>query len=125
MSEGSKTSPLLVAAMNGRFDLAKYLLDRGADPNLAGEPSGVTPLYAVINLAWAPHTGYPQPTAQQQQQLTHLDLMKALLDKGADPNVRLKKKVWFMRIQLRPLGDRRGRARPRSGAPPTGATFPR
>ncbi len=96
VSEGSKTSPLLVAAMNGRFDLAKYLLDRGADPNLAGEPAGVTPLYAVINLAWAPHTGYPQPTAQQQQQLTHLDLMKALLDKGADPNVRLKKKVWFM-----------------------------
>jgi ankyrin repeat protein len=96
LSEGSKTSPLLISTMNGRFDLAKYLLDRGADPNLAGEPAGVTPLYAAINLAWAPHTGYPQPTAQQQQELTHLDLMKALLDKGADPNVRLKKKVWFM-----------------------------
>jgi ankyrin repeat protein len=96
VSEGSKTSPLLIATMNGRFDLAKYLLDRGADPSLAGEPSGVTPLYAAINLAWAPHTSYPQPTAQQQQELTHLDLMKALLDKGADPNVRLKKKVWFM-----------------------------
>jgi ankyrin repeat protein len=96
VSEGSKTSPLLIATMNGRFDLAKYLLDRGADPNLASEPAGATPLYAAINLAWAPHTGYPQPTAQQQQELTHLDLMKALLDKGADANVRLKKKVWFM-----------------------------
>jgi ankyrin repeat protein len=95
VSEGSKTSPLLIASMNGRFDLAKYLLDRGADPNLAGEPSGVTPLYAAINLTWAPNTNYPQPTAQQQQEVTHLDLMKALLDKGADPNVRLKKKVWF------------------------------
>ncbi len=111
VSEGSKTSPLLIAAMNGRFDLAKVLLDRGADPNLASEPAGVTPLYAVINLAWAPHTGYPQPTAQQQQTLTYLELMKALLGKGADPNARLKKKVWFTGYNF-----------DRSGIDETGAT---
>jgi ankyrin repeat protein len=111
VSEGSKTSPLLIATMNGRFDLAKYLLDRGADPNLASEPAGVTPLYAAINLAWAPNAGYPQPTAQQQQKLTHLDLMKALLDQGADPNVRLKKKVWFSGYNF-----------DRSGLDETGAT---
>ena len=28
--------------------------------------------------------------------MTHLELMRALLEAGADPNVRLKKKVWFM-----------------------------
>jgi ankyrin repeat protein len=111
VSEGSKTSPLLIATMNGRFDLAKYLLDRGADPNLASEPAGVTPLYAAINLAWAPNSGYPQPTAQQQQKLTHLDLMKALLEAGADPNVRLKKKVWFSGYNF-----------DRSGLDETGAT---
>jgi len=111
VSEGSKTSPLLVATMNGRFDLAKVLLDRGAEPNLASEPAGVTPLYAAINLAWAPNAGYPQPTAQQQQELTHLDLMKALLDKGADPNARLKKKVWFSGYNF-----------DRSGLDETGAT---
>ena len=44
---------------------------------------------------YAPHTSYPQPTAQFQQSLTHLELMKALLEGGADPNVRLKKKIWF------------------------------
>ncbi len=60
--------------MNGRFDLAKYLLDRGADPNLASEPSGATPLYAAINLAWAPTARYPQPTAQQQQELTRISI---------------------------------------------------
>ena len=111
VSEGSKTSPLLIATMNGRFDLAKVLLDRGAEPNLASEPAGVTPLYAAINLAWAPNAGYPQPTAQQQQELTHQDLMKALLDKGADPNVRLKKKVWFSGYNF-----------DRSGLDETGAT---
>jgi ankyrin repeat protein len=29
------------------------------------------------------------------QKTTYLELMKALLDKGADPNVRLNKKVWY------------------------------
>jgi ankyrin repeat protein len=91
---GHKTSPLLVATINGQYDLAKYLLDRGADPTLAGE-NGVTPLYAVLNCEWAQKANYPQPRAYLQQQLTYLELMSALLDKGADPNVRLKKKVWY------------------------------
>ena len=95
LSEGTKTSAILIATMNGRYDLAKFLLDRGADPSLANEPAGVTPLYAAINVWYAPHTSYPQPTAQFQQSLTHLELMKALLEGGADPNVRLKKKIWF------------------------------
>jgi ankyrin repeat protein len=111
VAEGSKTSPLLVAAMNGQFDLAKHLLDLGANPNLASEPAGVTPLYAAINLQWAPRAGYPQPTAQRDQKLTHLDLMKALLEKGADPNARLTKKVWFSGYNF-----------DRSGLDETGAT---
>ena len=96
VAEGSETSPLLIATMNGHFDLAKLLVDEGADPNLASEPADVTPLYATINLAWAPRAAYPQPTAHKQQKLTHLELMEALLLAGADPNVRVKKKVWFM-----------------------------
>ena len=95
LSEGTKTSPLLIATMNGHYDLAKLLLDRGADPNLANEPAGVTPLYAAINIWYAPHTSYPQPTAQFQQSLTHSELIRALLERGAEPNVRLKKKIWF------------------------------
>jgi uncharacterized protein len=94
VSAGDKTSPLLVAIINGHFDLAKYLLDKGADPNLPSD-NGAAPLYAAVNVQWAPKALYPQPRAYQQQTLTHLDLMKALLEKGADPNGRLKKKVWY------------------------------
>lgn len=94
VSAGDKTSPLLMAIVNGHFDLAKVLLDKGANPMLASD-AGVTPLYAVLNCQWAPKAGYPQPRAYLQQTLTHLDLMNALLAKGADPNVRLRKKVWY------------------------------
>jgi ankyrin repeat protein len=94
VTEGDQSSPLLIAIVNGRFDLAQELLDRGADPKLASE-NGVTPLYAALNVQWAPKALYPQPRAYAQQRLTHIDLMRALLDKGADPNARLKKKVWY------------------------------
>ena len=94
LSAGDKTSPLLIATINGRFDLGKVLLDHGADPNLASD-AGATPLYAAVNVTWAPKALYPQPRAFQQQNLSYLDFMKELLDKGDDPNVRLKKKLWY------------------------------
>ena len=93
-SVGDKTSPMLIAAINGHFDLAKWLLDQGADPNAAAA-NGVTPLYAALNVTWAPRALYPQPRAFNQQQITYLEFMKALLEKGADPNKRLTKKVWY------------------------------
>jgi uncharacterized protein len=93
-SAGDHVTPIIIATINGQFDLAKFLLDHGADPNLA-EDNGVTPLYAAINCYWAPKALYPQPRAFEQQKLTYLDLMGALIDKGANPNARLRKKVWY------------------------------
>ena len=94
VSAGDKTSALLIATINGHFDLAKWLLEQGADPN-AASANGVTPLYAALNVTWAPRALYPQPRAFQQQQITYLDYMKALLDKGANPNARVTRKVWY------------------------------
>jgi uncharacterized protein len=91
---GDRTTPLLIAIINGRFDLAKYLLERGANPTSAAE-NGVTPLYATLNCQWAPVAAYPQPRAYEQQHTTYLELMTALLDKGAEPNARIKTKVWY------------------------------
>ena len=44
---------------------------------------------------WAPRAGYPQPRGHANQKLSYLDLMKRLLDAGADPNQRVNKKVWY------------------------------
>jgi ankyrin repeat protein len=94
ISAGDRTSPLLMAVINGQFDVAKYLLEKGADPRAASE-NGATPLYAALNVEWAPKALYPQPRAYQQQKTSYLEVMQMLLDRGADPNARLRKKVWY------------------------------
>ena len=91
---GDPITPMLIATLNGQFDIARMLLDKGADPNLA-QANGVAPLYAALNCQWAAKALYPQPRAYEQQHASYLDLMAALLEKGADPNARLTKKVWY------------------------------
>ena len=91
---GDPVTPLLIATLNGHFDLAKYLLDKGADPNMV-QGNGAAPLYAALNCQWAAKALYPQPRAYEQQHTSYLELMQALLEKGADPNARLTKKVWY------------------------------
>jgi ankyrin repeat protein len=93
-SAGDGTEPLLMAIINGHFDLARTLVEHGADVR-ATSAQGVGPLYAVLNVEWAPKALYPQPQAHKQQKLSYLDLMQMLIDKGADVNARVKMKVWY------------------------------
>jgi hypothetical protein len=92
------SSALVVAIANGHFDLAKYLLDHGADPNVAMK-DGVAALYAAIETQWAPvswtPTAFTAANGIVQQATDHLSLMRAILAHGADPNARTTKTVWF------------------------------
>ena len=94
LNAGDRTSPLLIAIINGHFDLAKWMLEQGANP-AASAFNGATPLYAVLNIQWAPKSLYPSPKAYQQQTTGYLELMQVLIDKGADVNARLQRKVWY------------------------------
>ena len=108
---GDQSTALVIAIINGHFDLAKQLLDKGADPNLSQSTNGVTPLYAALNCQWSDKALYPQPRAFEQQKHSYLDLMQALLEKGANPNARLTRKVWYAQYDF-----------DQSGVDETGAT---
>ena len=92
---GDGSSPLVLALLNGQFDLAMMLIERGADVNLVAQTDGASPLFAVLQTRWSNHTSQPQPRAQDRQATEYLQVLNALLDAGADPNVRLYKHPWY------------------------------
>ena len=102
------TSALLIASINGHFDLSLRLLELGADPTLASD-AGATPLYGALNMHWAPKARHPQPTDYMQQSTSYLELMRALIDAGADVNARLTRSLWYTTYNRDLLGvDRAG-----------------
>ena len=73
---------------------------------------GATPLYAVLNMEWAPKARHAQPVDYRQQEVSYVDLMEMLLEAGVDPNVRLKKNLWYTTYGRDMLGVNRAGATP-------------
>ncbi|WP_309671285.1 ankyrin repeat domain-containing protein [Gemmatimonas sp.] len=103
VSAGDHTSPMLMASINGHYDLVMRLVKRGANPNLASD-AGAAPLFAVLNKEWAPTTRTPQPAFQLQQQATYLEVVDALLKAKANPNARLTRSLWYTTYNRDNLG---------------------
>ncbi|MEP7352044.1 MAG: ankyrin repeat domain-containing protein [Acidobacteriota bacterium] len=77
-------SPLLTATQNRNYKLATFLLERGANPNMKNN-GGWSPLYLATDNRNIETGDYPVPKADMDQ----LAYIRTLLDKGADPNVRV------------------------------------
>ena len=78
-------TPLLTATNNRHYQLGQYLIERGANPNIANK-GGWTPLYLATDNRNIEGGDYPVPKAD----MDHLDYIKFLLDHGADPNARAR-----------------------------------
>lgn len=93
VSAGEHSSPLVIAISNSHYGVGKYLVEHGANPNLANV-DGLAPLYATIDMQYAPVSWAPNPLTVQEK-VSHLELMKTLLEHGANPNAKLIRKLWF------------------------------
>jgi ankyrin repeat protein len=92
LSEGS--TPLLVATVRGQVPAALYLLEHGADPN-AGD-AGFTPLHWAAG-TWEggvsnPVYGFSEPMSGIPDRQAKLQLVRALLARGANPNGRMTRR---------------------------------
>ena len=78
-------TPLLTAVNNRNYALAKLLIERGANVNL-GNKGGWTPLYIATDNRNIEGGDYPVP----KPDLDHLEIIRLMLEKGADPNAPIK-----------------------------------
>jgi ankyrin repeat protein len=78
-------TPLLAAINNRNYGLARLLIERGADVNLAHKGAW-TPLYLATDNRNIEGGDYPVP----KPDVDHLEIIRLLLERGANPNARIR-----------------------------------
>jgi uncharacterized protein len=90
IADPDSTSALVLAIINGHFDTAAFLLDRKADPN-AADSNGRAALFAAIDMRDIYSSNRPAP--RDSGKVEPMDLIKMLIDHGADVNAKLTKLI--------------------------------
>jgi ankyrin repeat protein len=93
---------LTLAILNSHFDLAMFLIDRGADPNLAAK-NGRTALYSAVevhDMDWS-----PRPARRETDAHTSLDVIHALVEHKANVNAQLTAAAPIQKL-AQDMGDR-------------------
>jgi uncharacterized protein len=84
--DSDENNALTLAILNTHYDLTRFLIDRGADPNVAAK-NGRTALYSAVEMHdvdWS-----PRPAHKETDQTTSMDIIHALLDHKANVNAQL------------------------------------
>ena len=82
-------TPLFMAISNNRIPMARFLVERGADIN-AKDWYGRTPLFAAVEIRNVDlHYVTFEHMLTADDRAKALDFIRLLLEKGADPNIRV------------------------------------
>jgi ankyrin repeat protein len=82
------TTAMVLAIINAHFEVAAALAAKGANPDI-GDSAGMGAVYAAVDMAH-PDPLINRPPARPTGRLSAADLVRVLLDRGANPNVALK-----------------------------------
>jgi len=101
MADPNAITPLLMAISDNQIATARFLIEKGAQINVS-DWYGRTPLWTAVEVR---NMDFDNGSFENGvDRGPALDLIKLLLDKGADPNVRTKESIPIRRFMLRTTG---------------------
>jgi ankyrin repeat protein len=105
IEDPERITPLNMALLNLHFEFAAYMIEAGADVN-KWDLYGRSPLYMAADVSTLPVKGNgAMAVLPSEDSVTALTVGKMLLEKGADPNLRLKRRPPYRDVPQDRGGD--------------------
>lgn len=102
LTDPDRTSPLVLALLNEHFDFAAYMISAGADVD-KWDLYGRSPIYTAVDLSTLPTGG--RPDVPSGDKTTANEVIRMLLEKGANPNLQLKLRPPYRNVPFDRGGD--------------------
>ncbi len=105
LEDPERITPLVMALMNLHFEVAAALINAGADVD-KWDFFGRSPLYMAADVSTLPVKGNgAMAVLPSEDSVTALDVAKLLLEKGANPNLQLKRRPPYRDVPQDRGGD--------------------
>jgi cytohesin len=106
LADPERVTPLNMALLNLNFDFAAYMIEAGADVD-KWDLFGRSPLYMAADVSTLPVMGNgAMVVIPSLDEHSALDVARLLLEAGADPNIRLKRRPPYRNVPQDRGGDR-------------------
>jgi ankyrin repeat protein len=101
LTDPNGITPLLIAISNNQIAVARFLIDRGANIDIS-DWYGRTPIWTAVEVRNMDEDNASFENGIDREPV--LELIRILLEKGANPNVRTKESIPIRRFMLRTTG---------------------